>query len=60
MQSELDQIWAYEVSSILEPEEPLPKGYRHILYNLVFDVKFDGSTLSWFTAKNNSRSKRHN
>ena len=27
---------------MLENDEPLPEGYKHIPYHVVYDVKFDG------------------
>ena len=50
MQLELDQIMGYKVFRVLEPGEPLPKGYTRISYHIVNDVKFDGRLKSRLVA----------
>ena len=50
IQLELDQIMGYKVFKILQPGEPLPKGYTRIPYHIVHDVKFDGRLKSRLVA----------
>jgi hypothetical protein len=42
MQTEIDQLMAYNTFKVLKDDEPLPDGCKLIPYHCIYDVKFDG------------------
>ncbi len=50
IQFEMVHIMGSNVFKVLEPGEPLPKGYTRIPYHIVHDVKFDGRLKSRLVA----------
>ena len=41
IRKELSQLEEFQVFRVLAEGEPIPDGYKKILYHIVFDVKFD-------------------